>query len=222
MFDHLAVLSQLKSYADLILPLFFVCFFLATLIAMRYNRNGYVRKTYISGFFVLLLVMNLTGPQVLPLTQWHKFSDPYPQTYVDYELRVVDAGGDELDYDYRATLTVDGVTLRLLEEEMLTEYMEAKNERVACYLLRRARVYRTRLSTRSPLHLLRFPPHGLGSTWSESEISEYGRFTGVRLYRINITTSADGTEITSYSEHVMQSYPSPCTSSAERNRAVTS
>jgi hypothetical protein len=221
MFEYLTSLSGLKSYADLVLPLFFVCFFLAALVAIRYNRNGYVRKTYISGFFVLLLVMNLTGPQVLPLTQWHKFSDPYPQTYVDYELRVVDAGGNELDYDYRATLAADGVTLRLLEEEMLAEHTDAKNERVACYLLRRARVYRTRLSTRSPFHLIRFPPHGLGSTWFEGEISEYERFTGIRLYRINITTSADGTEITSYSEHAMQSYPSPCTGLAKRNRAVT-
>jgi cytochrome c biogenesis protein CcdA len=77
--------------------LVFVGFFLATLVAIFYHRNRYVRTTYIAGFVGTLLALNLfLTANVLPLVHWHKFSSPQEQSQTVYQFRLVDTQGNEL------------------------------------------------------------------------------------------------------------------------------
>jgi hypothetical protein len=209
---------QLYDFIGVLAPLFFVCFLLCTLVAILFGRKRYVRTSYIAVFFSLLVVVNLVGAPALPLIDWHKFSDPPPQTYVEYEFHVVDADGNELDYDHRATLFVDGVTMSPLHKRMLNAYSPGKNEGIACYLLNRAREYRTTVQTRSLLHFLRFPPHGLENTWSAEGLSRYSEFVGIRLYRLEMNTSTDGSEIGSSSGKTVFEFDRPCAASANQQR----
>ena len=203
-----------RANAEVILPLFFIGFFLAAFVAI-FTRNDRARTTFLAGFFVLLLVINVSGFFVLPLVHWQKFSKPQPATETFYEFQVVDAEGRELQYDYRATLSVDGVTMRLLREKMLTEYSPAKKEEVGCYFLDRARAYRDRVTGRSSLHLFRFPPHGIQDTWTEAQLDGYARFVGIRYYKVTVTTSPDGSRIVDRSRQLLFEYRSV-------NRSMTS
>jgi len=177
-------------------------FVVATVVAVVLADRPRVRTAYVAGFFVCLLLFNLVGVAALPFMHWHKFSGDRPETEVLYEFRVVDAAGRELDYDHRATLAVDGFSMYLVTSRM-DEYDEPRRAAVAAYLLARANTYRASIESRSALHLLRFPPHGVEDTWDELELAEYDEFVGVRYYRLELVTSADGTAVESYSEELL-------------------
>lgn len=199
------LVEPLRPYWSLVLAGYFVGFFLATLVAIVYNENRVVRRAYVGGFMSLLIATNLFLPPVAPLTQWHKFSNVPPDEQVMHEVRVVDASGDEIRYDASATWAVDGISMRHAREEMLGADPERRRE-LARYLLEEAREHRVHLRDRSAVHLLRFPPHGTANTWVASELEAYDRFVGIRIYRMEIETSPDGTEITAYSEEVVYEY----------------
>lgn len=197
------IVSTFQSSVDVLLPLAFGAFFVGTAIALAFNRRRYVRRTYVAGFFAVLVTINLIGLPVLPMMYWHKFSEPRPESQTHYEFRLVDTDGDELRYQTEATLAVDGVTLASLQRKMLTDYSREKNERIARYLIQRAREHRQRVTTRSPFRYLRFPPHGLIEGWDRETLARHSAFVGLRLYRVNLTTSADGTKVLSRSEEVV-------------------
>lgn len=134
------------------------------------------------------------------MMHWHKFSEPRPETQTHYHVRLVDAEGDELSYPVEATLSVDSVSFSALTTKMRTEFSVERNRRIARYLLERARDHRRAMRNRSPLRYLRFPPHGVLESWDKGTIRSHSRLVGVRLYRIDLSTSVDGTEITSRTE----------------------
>jgi len=120
------IIATFQSYVDVLLPLAFGAFFLVTAIALAFNRRRYVRRTYVAGFFAVLVTINLVGLPVLPMMYWHKFSEPRTESQTSYEFRLVDTDGDELRYQTEATLAVDGVTLASLQQRMLTDYSREK------------------------------------------------------------------------------------------------
>lgn len=202
-----ALVDLLQPYRVAVYTLFFVGFFVATLVAFVLHRVRFVRSTYVAGFFALLLVVNLAVPvHALPLVHWHKFSEPRAQELVWHEVRVVDSNDRELVYDDRATLGVDGVTMEDLQREMRTEYTHRKNCEVSRWLLERARLHRDRMTTQSPLDWLRFPPHGLNNQWTAEDLQGYDAFVGLRIYELRVVTSADGSEVNARDETKVYEY----------------
>ncbi|WP_318568765.1 hypothetical protein [Salinigranum marinum] len=200
-------IDLLLPYAGLVVPLFFVGFFVATFVGILASENTYVRRTYIGGFIALLVLSNLLVPAVpAPITQWHKFSELRPTEQTHYQFRIVDASGNEIVYDDKAIWSVGGISMRFAHDQILEGATQEERDEAARYLLSEAREYRAHLRDRSPGHFLRFPPHGVAGTWSYSDVEPYDRFVGIRLYRLEIETSADGTEIVEHSEEAVYEY----------------
>lgn len=214
-------IDLMRPYASLVLPVFFVGFFLATLAALVCSENRYVRRVYVGGFFTLLLVTNLFMPVTpAPLVKWHKFSEIRPTEQTKYEIRVVDEAGNEIKYDNKATWKASGMAMRVVQNELLEETAPDEKRETSQYLLRKAREHRAHLGDRSPSNALRFPPHATVNTWTAAELEAYDRFVGIRLYRMELETSRDGTEVTGYTEAVVYEYaPDSESHSADETRA---
>jgi hypothetical protein len=215
------IIATFQEWVWLLYPMFFTGFFIAAAIALAFHRRSYIKRTYVAGFLAVLVMINLIGLPILPMIFWHKFSEPRPEAQTHYEFRVVDAEGDELPYDAEATLQTDNVRFAILQREMLTEYSREKNERVAGFLLRRARVHREKVTNRSPLQYLRFPPNGVVEGWDGRNLSRYSTFVGIRLYEIRLNTSADGTAITSRSETMLLEFYPEINASATTNTSAS-
>jgi hypothetical protein len=203
-------IATFRSSVSLLLPLCFIAFFIVTAVALVFHRHRYVKRTYVAGFLAVFMITNLVGLPVLPMMHWHKFSEPRPETQSQYHIRLVDAEGDELPYPVEATLSVDSVSFSALTTKMRTGYSTEKNERIARYLLERARSHRQGVNNRTLLRYLRFPPHGLLEAWNREMLQSHSQLVGIRLYRINLTTSADGTEVLSRSETFLKEFYPGC------------
>ncbi|WP_237713461.1 hypothetical protein [Halococcus hamelinensis] len=192
------------------LQICFVAFFVGTAFALAFHRHRYVKRSYIAGFLVVFLVVNLTGLAVLPMMHWHKFSEPRPESQTHHSVRLVTAEGEELSYPTEATLSADSISFSAVTRKMRTEYSPAQNRRLTRYLLVRARDHRQAARHRSALQYLRFPPHGFLGSWDEATIRSDVPLVGLRLYRTNLTTSPDGTEVRSRSETLLKGFYPGC------------
>ncbi|MFC6784586.1 hypothetical protein ACFQFH_01515 [Halobaculum halobium] len=215
------VIELLRPFAWVVLPLMFFGSFAVVGVALVFHRRNRVRKTFVAGFLVTLLlfqvsVIPLTAP---PFVTWHKFSSPWESERVVHQIRVVDDQGRELPYDDKATLAFDGIRMTALHRRMTEDYSSEQNREIARYLLWSARDYRDGIergsprrgltwtgSSMLPAQFLKFPAHGHNSVWTADQLSAHGTFVGIRVYRIEIHTSADGREVTSYSEQVVFEY----------------
>lgn len=210
----------LAPYANLILPTVFVGFFLVTLVAIVYADNRHIRQAYVAGLVLTLLLFQTVMPvYVTPFINWHKFSEPRPVETTDYSVYLVDANGQELELDRKATLAFNGIRM-VPVERMLTEYSESKNEAIAEWLIERATEYRVGVERDQPrrgavpadvrdrpLQLLRFPAHSVGA-WTPDDVADYDEFVGIRAYKVTTVTSSDGSEIRyRVSELVLEVYP---------------
>lgn len=172
-------------------------------------------------FFSLLFIISLVGTHFFPFMVWDKFPNTYPETETDYELRVITDDDQELPYDFRATLGVDGVYEPYLTPKMGEEYSYCKNIQILEYLLQRARIYRDQVENKSVQSFVRFPPHGLVNMWTKKELDEHGRFTSIRLYKREIRSSSDGTEIRSITKELVIEYPASIENDCPPRNRVT-
>lgn len=216
-----SLIELLRPFAEFVLPLIFFGFFAAAGVAIHYNRNPTVRRTFTIGFVVVLFLFQTTviPLTVPPFTTWHKFSETWDRERIEYEFRVVDADGNELEFDEKSTLAFDGVRMTGLHHQMMNEYSEDDKREAARFLLESAREYRAAVERGNPQrglvltdggipprHLTRFPAHGHVDTWTPGVTENYSEFVGVRLYRMTIETSDDGSEVVSYSEEMVYEY----------------
>jgi len=230
-----SIIDVLRPFAGVVLPAIFVGFFIVTGVALALQGSQRVRRTYLAGFMVALLLFqtSIIPLAVPPFVTWHKFSGPWDQERVVYEVRVVDDNGRELKYDDKATLAFDGVRMTALHNEMTEEYSDEKNRVIAEYLLQRAATYRSGIERGdpqrglvwtatgiNPTQLLRFPAHGHTVAWTAEQLDGYGEFVGIRLYRVTFVTSPDGTEVTSYEEQVVFEYHEETASDPNTTAAV--
>lgn len=214
------LIEFLRPYADLILPSVFCGFVFVSALAILFNDRRYVRESYVAGFLVVLLLFQTVMPITIPpLMNWHKFSEPKPMESTDYEIRVVDASGQEIKIDEKATLAHDGI-YPLPAERLISNDSNETNQEIAQWLLSRTNQYRTEVERGHPTRgtipadawnhtrrLYRFPAHSSGG-WTAEELSEYSEFVGIRVYRVRTKTSADGTAIVSRSEELVKElYP---------------
>jgi len=215
-----ALIDFFRPYADLILPLVFCGFFFISALAIVFNDRQYVTESYLAGFLVVLLLFQTVMPLAIsPFINWHKFSEPRPVESAEYEIRVVDASGQELKIDKKATIAHDGV-YPLPAERIISNDSNKSGQEIARWLLERTNQYRTGVESGNPTRgtipsdawnhpsrLYRFPAHSSGG-WTAEELSGYSEFVGIRIYQIQTETSADGTEIVSQSEElVLELYP---------------
>lgn len=197
----LSLVDILRPYAPLVVPLFWISFVVAAAVAVSLYQKRYVRKTFVVGFFIGLIFFSTIAPvTLLPYIQWHKFSTPWPEVVEKHELRVVDEHGNEIRLDDRATLKFDAVRMNGLITRMVADYSDEKNEAIARELITKAETYRDRLQRPSLLRYVQFPHHGHANTWSVDQLEEYGNFVGIRVYRLRIHTTPDGTEVTEYEQ----------------------
>lgn len=217
-FPASALVELLRPYRMFILPGFFIGFFAVAFIAIALGRRLYARTAFIAFFFALLLVFNFVAPTALfPFVAWAQFSTPMSETAHHNEIRIVDENGKELKIDNRATLTFDGISIGSLTDKMVETYDDEQNEAVARHLLRESTAYRDELHTRSSARYLRFPHHGLTSSWTPEILREYDEFVGVRIYEMTFVTSSDGTEIEEYDEEMrLEIFPNGTAPDAQR------
>lgn len=180
---------------------------LAAVVAVVFAHRPGVRPAFLAGFFSLLVVVNAVGLPVLPFMHWQKFSDVSDAETTFYDFRVVTADGAEVRFDPRSVTNVDGVYMVLVTDEMRTADDDRRAE-LSAYMLERARIHRTKVETRSPLHYLRFPPHSL-SEWTVGELDGHAPFVGIRTYERTLVFADDGTSIVSDTEVLVFEYVDP-------------
>ncbi|MWG33673.1 hypothetical protein [Halomarina oriensis] len=195
-----AFVGPLRPYVGVLLPLFFVGFFVAAGVAIYYRQNATVRRTYVVNFFVALVLVNLVlSVVVVPFFHWHKFSIARSAEESYHTMRIVDERGCEIRVDGEVPFEAENIALQPLLNEMYAEYSAEKRRTVALYLLDESREFRRQVEADSPSKYLRYPAHGF-TTWPREKVERYDRFVAVRVYRVNLTTNAAGTEVESYSE----------------------
>jgi hypothetical protein len=193
-----------------VVPLFVVGFFAAAIVAVAFGTTPAVRRTYLAGFFTVFITVNLFVSAIpAPVVHWHKFSGVRDETQTDYEIRIVDAGGDEIAYDSKATLGANGIVLTDLLREMRTEHSEAENREVFAYLFEKAQRYRDNVERRPPSRFLRFPPHSTTDVWTPETLDDVGEFVELRVYRVDLEVSSDGREVVSHEEQLVMAYDAP-------------
>jgi hypothetical protein len=212
----------LSPYFSLVTPLLFVGFLLGAIIAIAFSDRDWVRRTYLGGFVAALIVTNLFLPFTpVPLVQWHKFSDPRAANQTHYEVRLVDANGKELAYDGDALgeYSMNPPREMLVDEDSIEKYSGPRRAPsgkadVARYLLEEGTEYRRHVARTGPWSIQNYKP-GMADSWWRVDLSTYDRFVGLRVYKINVNSSQDGTEITAMSETKVYEYVSNRTTTGE-------
>lgn len=192
----------------------------AAVVAVVFSDRPGVRPAFLAGFFTVLVVVNLVGLPVLPFMHWQKFSEVSDAETTVADFRVVTADGSEVRFDPRSVTNVDGAYMVLVTAEMRTASDERRAE-LSAYMLERARIHRTKVETRSPLHYLRFPPHSL-SEWTAAELDGHAPFVGIRMYERTLVFSDDGTQIASDTETLVFEYREPTSETATHATVTTS
>jgi len=214
------LVEALRPYADLLLPLIFLGFFFLSTLAIIFSDRKYIKKSYVSGFLVVLLLFQTIMPlYITPFINWHKFSSERPAESAGYEVHIVDESGNEIQLDRKATLAFNGVA-SIPSEQMVTNNSNETNQEIAQWILKRTSEYRAEVERGEPTRgavpsdvwnlphrLYRFPAHSVGA-WTADELSGFSEFIGIRIYYVQTETSSDGSQIVSQSEElVLEIYP---------------
>ncbi|HET7323064.1 MAG TPA: hypothetical protein VFJ06_01905 [Halococcus sp.] len=196
--------------------LIFIGFFVVALLALALHRYRYVRESAVVLFLVALLLVNVVGVFALPLTHLHLYSNRAPNVDIEYELWIVDADGNELQYDRRAAEPM-GDGFQSITYRMATKYSQKRNEEIAAFLLENAREYRNHVESDHlvPIEFPRAKTHILDYRWRKEDLSGYSKFVGIRIYRVTTGYAANGSHIVSQDETIMVTiYPGRNTTSA--------
>lgn len=191
------------SLMQLVGAVFFLGFFAVAAVAIRYADVPLVRQAFVGGTFAVFVVVALVSPvQPLPFIHWHKFSHPVEEIETQYQFRVVDVNGEELQYDVGATLVVDGAYLHRYVPRYVTAD-ETEQQTVGTYLVDRANLYRDRIENPPVTRAIRYPPGFVHDRWTPEKVAPYGEFVGLRVYEVTTTTSADGREVVDVSDELV-------------------
>lgn len=199
------LLSVLSPYSEYLFPVFFIGFFVATGLAYWYQDRYYIRHTYLAGFFVCLLLVNMVGLTVLPLTSLHKFSSTASETYTVHTIHLVTADGQEILYDSRAAPPLEGTRIHKLGGEMVTDMNERDRNATAEFLFSKAVSYRTSVESDPPVSVkqIKFPRHVHDYKWRPQTLAQLDEFTRLRIYKQQIRFTDDDTDVTVVNETVV-------------------
>ena len=181
--------------ASIAVLIIFSTFCIGTLFAVYYTNTEWVRKGYLSIFFVSILMINVIGAPIMPFVHLQKFSEPPDQSTSYHEIRMVDSTGKEIKFDGRATGHLAEPELQDLAKRMATQYSDRQKNETGLYLLHQSQEYRTEVESGTNIwNAIQFPRHIRDYEWSQQELGNYGNFTALRIYEIQIGSASDGRE----------------------------
>jgi len=177
--------------SELIFLLIFIIFVLGTSFTLLFRDQVIIRRTYLVGFFTILIVVNLVGLQMFPFIHLHKFTASADDEMTFHEVRVVDENGNELIYDGRATAHFDEFQMQQIGESLANEYSDAEADRAARHLLEQAIEYREVVEKGGEWHQnLRFPRHTRDYHWTSEEVASLEEFESIRVYKVTVDGSS--------------------------------
>jgi hypothetical protein len=193
----------LSQYGSLPAIAVFFGFFAVALVALMLRDRKHIRPLF--GLFIVTLILgsSLTAIQPIPVINANEYTVISPEQYTHYDLRVVDADGDELPYDPRAMrpnlqneeLAENLGKKRTGSNKTEIAYTRAERRQISGFLLEEAREYRHDVKTGSyPRSVFTFPPHHVRGHWSASDLSNTSEFVGIRVYRMDVTFRNRGRE----------------------------
>ena len=199
MIDHLA------PFTEIIFPTVYVLFFLGTLLCLVFAHRRIARQVWLAGFFSTLLAVTLVGMPLMPVVDMHKFAEPNDEERIYYEVRIVDAAGDEIEYDDRATPPTSGSRTSTIAGDMAAEYDDEERVAMAEFFISNAEEYRTEIESGGPpaYERLQPPRYVDDERWTADELTEYEEFEAVRVYERTVTFTDDTTAVESNEEQFL-------------------
>lgn len=194
----------LTRFAPLIqFSVFFGFFAFAAVVFYYVSRSEGATRRRARQVFIVALIIGMAVPTATavpfpPFGSYTFFSHPADQTATGYSVMVVDESGNELEYSSDAT---PPGRVAKQARRMVATYTKRERTRTAQFLLESAREHRPSIVDGiSLMEWVRYRSYGLLPTpappqWTTAELDEYGRFTGIRVYRVEIHTAADGLSI---------------------------
>jgi hypothetical protein len=163
--------------------------------------RDWAQSVFVAAMLIGLLVPAVSGIVFAPFANWYFFTSPAEPTTTGYQVFVVDENGDELRYSPEAAAPG---RVRTQGERIVTKYGPTTDCQTAAFLLRQAKEHRAEIQDElSPLEYIRYrgilgripyrSPNDV--SWTQGELRGYSEFRGIRVHTVNVTTSADGTDI---------------------------
>ncbi|MDJ1433020.1 hypothetical protein [Halostagnicola sp. A-GB9-2] len=195
------MLELLSEFRGIIFPVFYVGFFLGTLVLLALSDREVARSVWVGGFILVLLAVTVVGTPLMPVVEMHKFSQPNDEQNTAHEFVVVDADGNELYYDYRAAPPTTGSRSSTIAGHMVEEYPDEDRIEIAEFYLSNAQEYRSDVESGDyppPTEPLAPPRYTDDKQWSAEELEEFETFEAIRIYERTLTVTDDNTEIESH------------------------
>ena len=196
------MVAILAESTQILFPVVYVLFFLGTLGILAFARRQYAREVWLAGFFATLLAVTLVGMPLLPVVDMHKFAQPSDEEETYYEPRVVDAAGNELRVDDRATPPVTGTRTSTVSGQMADGYTDDQRLEIGEFYLENAREHRQAVESgeQSMSDRLQPPRYVDDRAWTATELESYEAFEAIRIYEHTVVYSDDNTAIESTEE----------------------
>ncbi|MDG5818051.1 hypothetical protein [Natronococcus sp. A-GB7] len=195
-------MDGLSDITTILFPTVYVLFFLGTLGVLAFARRRYAREVWLAGFFTTLLAVTLVGMPLLPVVDMHKFAQPSEEEETYYEIRMVDAAGEELRFDDRSTPPTTGTRTSTVAGQMADEYTDEQRLEMGEFYLANAREHRQAVESgdRSVTDRLQPPRYVDDRAWTAAELEGYDSFEAIRIYERTVIYSDDNTAVESNEE----------------------
>lgn len=165
-----------NSNADIVMPLIFFGVFAVGLAACV--KRGPMRRYYVIGVVVLLLVSSQFAITMVPFTHAQRYSNVDDQLGEGHVMVIVDSSGNELRSDDRATTLVRD---RLLTD-LLLDASDDERMDVASRILEDSESHRADIQSFGPT--LSHPPPSVTNYWDAQTLDESDDFKSVRVYHV--------------------------------------
>jgi hypothetical protein len=197
----LDILSELTA---VLFPAVYVSFFLGTIVVLVFAHRRFSREVWLAGFFTTLLAVTLVGMPLLPVVDMHKFDQPSDEEETYYDVRIVDAAGNEIRFDDRATPPVMGTRTSTHGGQLAAAYTDAQRVEMAEFLVSNAAEYREELESgdRGMTDRLQPPRYVDDRAWTAAELDSYGPFEAIRVYERTVHYGDDNTEVETNEERL--------------------
>lgn len=173
----------------------FFAFFASAGWALARPGSRAARGSFAAVFLACFVGAGVVGHIAWPFFGWHLYADGGRPVDHFTEVRVADAAGREIKLDARAAPPTMATPLNRMGGRV-ARLPDEKAVPVAAFLLERARRYRERLeSDRAGRPLWKFPPHQTGFRWTRERLAGLGPFEELRIYRVDVRFSPDGTRL---------------------------
>lgn len=178
---------------------FFIAFAIGTLWVFAHSARPWVRRLYLTGFFIALVLPGFAGKHywLWPFQTWHLWGGLQPRQGEFQQLLLRDETGHLTLYDRRAIPPLLDTQVYLLARQLIAAPPEARTTELSSLLLDRANALRANLlAGTSDHHFLDYPERQYGRTWSHSELASSRPFVQIVARRVRFRFDATLLEAT--------------------------